>query len=49
MSIMVTSQLILACIIDHFGLLDVPVRNFTWQKGIGCAGMLAGVVVICFF
>ncbi|GBC03176.1 hypothetical protein RclHR1_00500024 [Rhizophagus clarus] len=47
--IMVTSQLILACIIDHFGLFGVVTRDFTWQRGIGCILMVAGVVIIGFF
>ncbi|RIA87109.1 hypothetical protein C1645_778062 [Glomus cerebriforme] len=47
--VVVTSQLILACLIDHFGLFDVTVRRFTWQRGIGCICMIAGVVIISIF
>jgi transporter family-2 protein len=47
--IIFTSQLVLACIIDHFGLFGVTVRDFTWKRGIGCISMIVGVVVISFF
>ncbi|PKY40952.1 hypothetical protein RhiirA4_454438 [Rhizophagus irregularis] len=49
LSVMVSSQLIFACIIDHFGLLGVTARDFTWQRGIGCISMVVGVVLISFY
>lgn len=49
LSIMFTSQLTLACLIDHFGLFGVSERDFSWQRGIGCVSMVAGVVIIGFF
>lgn len=46
---MFTSQLILGCIIDHFGLFDVTVRDFTWQRSVGCVSMIVGAVIVNFF
>ncbi|RGB37195.1 hypothetical protein C1646_813535 [Rhizophagus diaphanus] len=49
LSVMVASQLILACIIDHFGFFGVTARDFTWQRGIGSISMIVGVVLISFY
>ncbi len=45
-SVMIAGQLCSAAVIDHFGLLDVAVKHFTWGRGLGIALMLAGVVCI---
>ncbi|RUS34900.1 hypothetical protein BC938DRAFT_477929 [Jimgerdemannia flammicorona] len=37
-------QIITACLIDHFGLVGVPQRNFTVWRGLGSVAMIGGVI-----
>lgn len=44
-SIILISQLLVAALIDFFGLLGAEKAAFTWQKYIGTALMIGGVVL----
>lgn len=45
-SLVIAGQLFGSAFIDHFGLLDVAVRQFTWGRGLGLTLMLAGMACI---
>jgi bacterial/archaeal transporter family-2 protein len=49
LAFMIAGQLFGAALIDHFGLLDVAVRELTWGRALGIALMIAGVVCIRLF
>ncbi|MCD8180783.1 MAG: DMT family transporter [Firmicutes bacterium] len=44
-SVILISQLLVAAIIDAFGLMDSPQIPFTWNKYIGMALMIGGVIL----
>lgn len=44
--LVVTGQLGISLILDHFGLIGIPVRVISWQKIIGIAFIIAGVIII---
>ena len=44
--LVVTGQLGISLILDHFGLIGIPVREINWQKILGMAFIIAGVVII---
>lgn len=44
--LVVTGQLGISLIIDHFGLIGIPVREISWQRILGVVLIIAGVVVI---
>lgn len=37
-------QLIVSVIVDHFGILHIPVHPITWQRGLGIAMLIGGVI-----
>ncbi|GMV24534.1 MAG: hypothetical protein AMXMBFR58_05650 [Phycisphaerae bacterium] len=45
-SLVIAGQLFASVIIDHFGLLDIAVREFTWGRLLGLLLMGAGVTCI---
>ncbi|OZJ06548.1 hypothetical protein BZG36_00524 [Bifiguratus adelaidae] len=49
LSVFVCSQIIFACIIDHFALVGVPQRTFTLWRGLGVIGLVGSVAVITKF
>ncbi|KAI9303699.1 hypothetical protein BJ944DRAFT_241220 [Cunninghamella echinulata] len=49
LSIFVCSQVITACLMDHFGLLGVPKRKYTIWRIIGSLGLVGCVAVITIF
>ncbi|CAO3634838.1 unnamed protein product [Cunninghamella blakesleeana] len=49
LSIFVCSQVITACVIDHFGLLGVAKRKYTIWRIIGSFGLVGCVAVIALF
>lgn len=44
--LVVAGQLLMAVLLDHFGLLGIPVQAFSWQRLLGIALITAGVVLI---
>jgi len=44
--LVVAGQLVMAVLMDHFGLLGVSVQPLSWQRLAGIALITAGVVVI---
>ncbi|MCC8161422.1 MAG: DMT family transporter [Oscillospiraceae bacterium] len=44
-SVILISQLLVAALIDAFGLMDSPQIPFTWNKYIGMALMIGGVIL----
>lgn len=44
--LVVTGQLAVSLVIDHFGLLGLPVREVSWQRIMGILLIIGGVVVI---
>jgi transporter family-2 protein len=45
-SLIVAGQLLMAVIMDHFGLLGVSVQTISWQRAAGIALITAGVILI---
>nr|WP_216819579.1 DMT family transporter [Paenalcaligenes hominis] len=45
---MVLGQIICGLLIDHFGLLHMPVREISWNKIVGLFIMIAGLSVFVF-
>ncbi|WDP92864.1 MAG: DMT family transporter [Desulfobacter sp.] len=45
-SLVVAGQLLMAVILDHYGLLGVPVQLFNWQRLLGVALVVTGVALI---
>ncbi len=45
-SLIVAGQMSLSLIFDHFGLLDLPVKHINWQRMIGVAFLIIGVLLI---
>lgn len=43
---MLLGQVVAAAIIDHWGLVGLPVQSFSWGKAIGIVLVLAGVVCV---
>lgn len=44
--LVVAGQLGISLIIDHFGLLGIPVHSISWQRVLGTLLVIAGVVII---
>lgn len=44
--LVVAGQLSLSLIIDHYGLLGIPVSSLNWQKVLGVLLIIAGVMFI---
>ena len=45
-SLVIAGQIVVSLTFDHFGLLDLPVRPVTWQKLLGVALLITGVILI---
>ena len=44
--LVVTGQMGLSIILDHYGLFGSPVNTITWQKIVGVVFLISGVVLI---
>ena len=44
--LIVTGQLSISLIIDHFGMIGIPVQRVSWQKIMGMILIISGVVII---
>ncbi len=38
-------QLILSAVIDHFGLLNIPVHPISWQRALGICMLIGGIAL----
>lgn len=45
-SLVVAGQMSVSLILDHFGVMDLPIRQINWQRLIGVAFLIAGVLLI---
>lgn len=45
-SLLVAGQMVVTLVIDHFGLLEVPVRTINWPRLLGVLLVVSGVVLI---
>ncbi|TRZ43560.1 DMT family transporter [Robertkochia solimangrovi] len=45
-SLVVTGQMIISLVLDHYGLLSLPVQEINWQRLIGVVLLTAGVLMI---
>ena len=48
MFLFILGQLVGSMLIDHFGLIQMPLRPLQWWKFVGMAVMLAGVALFVF-
>lgn len=44
--LVVAGQLLMSVLLDHFGLLGIPVQSFNWQRLVGIVLITAGVILI---
>ena len=44
--LVITGQLGISLILDHFGLIGIPVSSISWQKVVGAMLIVSGVVII---
>ena len=44
--LVVAGQPGLSLIVDHYGLLGIPVHMINWQRLVGIAGIICGVLLI---
>ncbi len=45
-SLVVAGQMTLSLIFDHFGLMGLPVKSINWQRFLGVALLICGVLLI---
>ncbi len=45
-SLVVAGQMIVSLVFDHFGLLGLPVKQINWQRLLGVAFLITGVLLI---
>ncbi len=45
-SLVVTGQMVISLILDHYGLLGLPVKHINWQRLVGVAFLITGVLLI---
>jgi bacterial/archaeal transporter family-2 protein len=45
---MIAGQMLASLILDHYGLIGLPVRPVTWSRALGTALIVAGVLVAQF-
>ncbi|WP_422081075.1 DMT family transporter [Ulvibacterium sp.] len=45
-SLVVTGQMVVSLILDHYGLLGLPVKHMNWQRLLGVAFLITGVLLI---
>ena len=44
--LVVAGQMIVSLVLDHYGLLGLPVKQINWQRLLGVAFLVAGVLLI---
>ncbi|MEM6718001.1 MAG: DMT family transporter [Bacteroidota bacterium] len=44
--LIVAGQMVVSLILDHFGMLGLPVKQINWQRMVGVALLVAGVLMI---
>lgn len=42
---MILGNLIMGCVIDHFGWFGIPVTLFTWRRFLGVLLVLLGLLI----
>lgn len=45
-ALVVTGQMAVSLVLDHYGLLGLPVKQINWQRLLGVAFLVAGVLLI---
>ncbi|MEM9681184.1 MAG: DMT family transporter [Bacteroidota bacterium] len=45
-SLVVAGQMVISLVFDHYGLLGLPVKQINWQRLLGVAFLIAGVLLI---
>lgn len=45
-SLVVAGQMAISLVLDHYGLLGLPVKTINWQRFLGIAFLIAGVLLI---
>jgi len=45
-SLVVAGQMIISLILDHYGLLGLPIKQVNWQKALGIVSLIIGVLLI---
>lgn len=45
-SLVVAGQMAVSLVLDHFGLLGLPVKTINWQRMLGVAFLITGVLLI---
>lgn len=45
-SLVVAGQMMVSLVFDHFGLLGMPVKHINWQRFLGIAFIITGVLLI---
>jgi transporter family-2 protein len=45
-SLVVTGQMVISLILDHYGLMGLPVKQINWQRMVGVAFLITGVLLI---
>ncbi|ORX89973.1 hypothetical protein K493DRAFT_318281, partial [Basidiobolus meristosporus CBS 931.73] len=45
-AVVVPTQIIITMLMDHFALVGVNKRSLTWERGVGCLGMIFSVFLI---
>ena len=44
--LIVAGQMVVSLILDHFGMLGLPIKQINWQRMVGVALLIAGVLMI---
>lgn len=45
-SLVVAGQMTISLILDHYGLLGLPIKHINWQRLLGVAFLITGVLLI---
>lgn len=45
-SLVVAGQMIISLVFDHYGLLGLPIKQINWQRLLGVAFLITGVLLI---
>lgn len=45
-SLVVTGQMAISLVLDHYGLLGLPIKTINWQRFLGIAFLIVGVLLI---
>jgi transporter family-2 protein len=45
-SLIVAGQMLLSLVLDHYGILGMPVKHISWQRLLGMALLVAGVLMM---